>query len=195
MILTDKSLLELMARKDSPIIENGITEQIKHDDRGKKIPSYGINSCGYDVRCVPHWKTVNKRPLSKGIKLEDLDSPEWDANISDNPEETTYWIEPGRLVLTTTVEKFNVPTDVMGVCMTKSTWARLGVYVLTTALMPGWSGQLVLEITNLNNVPVELVSGVGIAQVCFHKLDGEPLNPYSVSGKYMRQVGVQSAKL
>jgi len=111
-------------------------------------------------------------------------------------------IEPGGFTLASTMERFHMPTDVVGIIHDKSTWARRGIAVQNTVAEPGWSGFLTLEISC--NIPVnrqmwekfwpgteytrtKLVAGTPIAQVIFHRLDEPTEQAYPDTGKYQNQ--------
>lgn len=92
---------------------------------------------------------------------------------------------PGRrFVLAHTKERFNMPNDLMGKVMNKSTWARLGLDTsMTTNIEPGWRGYLTLELRYSGWKPLKVPAGVGIAQVIFEKIT----EPRTYVGKYQDQ--------
>lgn len=99
-------------------------------------------------------------------------------------------------MLTTSVETFGMPDGVMGVCVGKSTWARLGLFVNVTPLEPGWRGELTIELSNISHRAIVVQAGVGIAQILFIALAGVPEVTYADrNGKYQNQTGVTGAKL
>lgn len=97
-------------------------------------------------------------------------------------ESVLLW--PGRFVLASSVELFNMPTNILGIVHDKSTWARLGAAVQNTVIEPGWKGYLTLEITMHAFRFLRIPAGAGIAQIIFHRLD-QPAVPYN--GKYQNQ--------
>lgn len=102
-------------------------------------------------------------------------------------------LAPGEFCLASTMERFNMPTDVMGIVHDKSTWARLGLAVQNTVLEAGWRGYLTLELTNHGPSELNLPPGVGIAQVVFHRMETYAALPYD--GKYQDQeAGPQRAR-
>jgi dCTP deaminase len=93
-------------------------------------------------------------------------------------------IMPGNFLLASTVERFQIPLDLVGIVHDKSSWARKGLAVQNTVLEPGWCGYLTLELSNHGNHPVEIYACSPIAQVIFHMLSS-PAEGYS--GKYQNQ--------
>lgn len=87
--------------------------------------------------------------------------------------------------LASTVERFEMPLDVLGVVHDKSTWARRGITVQNTVIDPGWCGFLTLEITNHSDMSVKITAGMPIAQIIFHRLEEPAERGYE--GKYQHQ--------
>ena len=91
---------------------------------------------------------------------------------------------PGQFLLASTIERFIMPADVLGIVHDKSTWARLGLACQNTVIEPGWSGYLTLELTNHGIHPLTIERGSPIAQVIFHYVDGDTVG---YEGKYQNQ--------
>lgn len=94
-------------------------------------------------------------------------------------------LNPGQFMLASTIERFTMPTNLLGIVHDKSTWARMGLAVQNTVIEPGWCGWLTLELTNHGTEPLIIKRGDPIAQIVFHYLD----SPASVAydGKYQNQ--------
>lgn len=106
----------------------------------------------------------------------------------------TVILPPGGFVLASTMERFEMPTDLLGIVHDKSTWARLGLAAQNTVIEPGWTGYLTLELTNHSRKTIEIVSGAPIAQIIFHYTD-QPVEA-AYDGKYQDQKrGPQAAIL
>jgi dCTP deaminase len=100
---------------------------------------------------------------------------------------------PGRFVLASAMERFQMPDNLLGVVHDKSSWARRGLSVLNTVIEPGWKGYLTLEIKLLACSFLRLRRGDPIAQIVFHRLDEPTVSPYR--GKYQDQAqGPQKAR-
>lgn len=94
-------------------------------------------------------------------------------------------LKPGEFKLASTVEAFNIPSDIVAHVVDKSTWARRGVSAFNTLLEPGWIGTLTLELVNLSPRKVEIAKGSPIVQITFTRLEAETDQPYN--GKYQNQ--------
>ena len=92
----------------------------------------------------------------------------------------TFVMHPGEFVLGTTLERVELPDDVVARIEGKSSLGRLGLICHATAgfVDPGWEGALTLEITNFNNVPIVLRPGLPIAQLSLMTLDAPAERPY-----------------
>ena len=88
-----------------------------------------------------------------------------------------------RFTLASTVERFDMPDDLVGVVHDKSTWARRGLSVFNTVIESGWEGWLTLELVYHGWRPLCIPAGAGIAQVIFHQT--AEARPYV--GKYQSQ--------
>lgn len=89
-----------------------------------------------------------------------------------------------RFALASTVERFQMPADLVGIVHDKSTWARQALSVFNTVIEPGWHGDaLTLELVYHGNGELHIPEGAGIAQVLFHRIE----EPAQYSGKYQWQ--------
>lgn len=88
-----------------------------------------------------------------------------------------------RFSLASSIEKFKMPHNLLGIVHDKSTWARQGLSVFNTVIEPGWCGFLTLELVYHGDKDLIIPSGAGIAQVIFHKLTDDK---YYI-GKYQDQ--------
>jgi len=91
-----------------------------------------------------------------------------------------FVIHPGEFVLGRTLERVELPDDIVARIEGKSSIGRLGLIVHATAgfVDPGFKGSLTLEITNLTRIPIKLWPGLPIAQLSFMTLDQPAERPY-----------------
>ena len=157
--------------------------------RGTKI-SYGLSSYGYDARVSNEFK------IFTNINSEIIDPKNFKQNnfVSKNGEECI--IPPNSFVLSSTVEYFKIPNDVMVICLGKSTYARCGIIVNVTPLEPSWEGHVTLEFSNTTPLPAKIYANEGVAQFVFLKGNEKPDITYADrNGKYMKQSGVTLPKI
>jgi dCTP deaminase len=95
-------------------------------------------------------------------------------------EGDAFVIHPGEFVLGRTLERVELPDDIVARIEGKSSIGRLGLIVHATAgfVDPGFQGTLTLEITNLTRIPIKLYAGLPIAQLSFMTLDAPAERPY-----------------
>lgn len=101
-------------------------------------------------------------------------------------------LKPGGFVLGRTVERIEVPNDLVARVEGKSSLGRVGLSIHATAgyIDPGFHGTITLEITNDNNVPLLLHAGQSICQLAFENLTDKVERPYGHPGlknKYQDQ--------
>lgn len=103
------------------------------------------------------------------------------------------FLPAGFFILASSMERFNMPLDVLAIVHDKSTWARRGLAVQNTVFEPGWRGYPTLELSNHGDRRLEVQAGDPIAQIVFHLLTEATEQPYQ--GKYQDQpAGPQPAK-
>jgi len=157
--------------------------------RNTKI-SYGLSSFGYDARVSNEFK------IFTNVNSEIIDPKNFKQNnfISKKGEECI--IPPNSFVLSSTVEYFKIPNDVMVICLGKSTYARCGIIVNVTPLEPSWEGYVTLEFSNTTPLPAKIYANEGAAQFIFLKGNEKPDITYADrKGKYMKQSGVTLPKI
>jgi len=88
-----------------------------------------------------------------------------------------------------------MPSNVTGVCLGRSTYARSGVISHVTPLEAGWHGTVTIEISNTNHLPVKVWAYKGITQVLFLVGEEFPEKDYvAKGGRYQGQVEVTQGR-
>lgn len=208
-VLSDSQIIEAVEKFD--MISPFVAEQVRESD-GQKVISYGLSSFGYDISLdnlfrfpvtfptlaqIPDNETGQDRvvyypnPPFLDVKNE-LSQTLWHPEVEIN---TPVDIPAGGFVLACSYEHFNMPDDVIGIVVGKSTYARVGLIVNVTPIEPGWRGFITLELLNPTQFPIRIYPREGIAQLVF--LRGEkPLVSYADrNGKYQDQISVTLAKV
>lgn len=103
-------------------------------------------------------------------------------------------MQPGVFVLGSTVERVRIPPTMVGVVEGKSSLARVGLSVHTTAgfIDPGFNGNITLELFNMNDADLRLYTGMKICQVSFSMLKSQATNPYGSEVLKSKYVGSDS---
>ena len=117
------------------------------------------------------------------------------VDVSDGD---AFTIQPGELVLAATEEELVLANDVMARLEGRSSLARLGIIVHSTAGLfdPGWIGTPTLELGNLGRMPVKLYPGMRICAFTFAQLSSPARVPYQLkpANKYAGQEGPETSR-
>ena len=161
------------------------------------------------IRIEP-WDPALVQPASVDIRLGDsfrvfhnyrvatIDLRDPPANLTEEvtvPQDEAFVIHPGEFCLGSTLERVELPDDIVSRIEGKSSLGRLGLIVHATAgfLDPGWKGTLTLELNNLTRVPIKLYPGLLIAQLSFMALDRPAQRPYGSPDLGSHYQGQQAA--
>lgn len=173
-------------------------ERLIREVNGRRIISAGVSSYGYDLRLASDGFRVFSPIASAEIDPKRFDESSLiEAPLRRSEDGSEYWLMPPHTyALGVTVETFNLPRNVIGFCLGKSTYARSGIIVNATPLEPGWRGRLVLEFSNSADLPVRIYANEGVAQVTFFESDEECETSYADrKGKYQDQEGLVTPRL
>ncbi len=157
MILA-KSEIEKLVAKNPPLIENFKEESLQ--------------GAGYDLRLDVLYKVKSDAKL--GITSRKL--PEVEEICKD-----VYVIKPNEYYLVKTVEKINMPNNLIARILPRSTLFRCGVYIFTALVDPGYKGTLIFGIKNFSNYEFKIERFARVAQIVFEKVEGKT---EEYSGRY-----------
>lgn len=154
-----------------------------------------IGPCSVDLHLSGHFtvfKTGNV--LSPGNHAQTTANIE-DINTGDHP----FLLSPGQFILASTQEKIAVSKSLAATLQGRSSIARMGVVVQAAGLVNPGTGlekptTLTLEVFCQANQPVELVPGIAIIQIIFHKLTRETSVGYDERDG-SQYVGLESPRL
>lgn len=154
------------------------------------VISYGVSSYGYDVRVGDKYKVFTN--VHSAIVDPKNFSPKSFVDIQGD----YCLIPPNSFALAETVEYFEIPRDVLAICVGKSTYARCGIIVNVTPLEPEWRGKVTIEISNTTPLPAKIYSNEGIAQIIFLRAERACSVSYAdKAGKYQDQEGLTLPKV
>jgi dCTP deaminase len=160
-------------------------EGIKRDG----VISYGLTSCGYDVRLGTRFKLFNGN-YTGVIDPKNLNQ---DAFITFERSEAVF-IPGGGYLLGESVEEFIIPRNIAVLCIGKSTYARVGCSINVTPGEPEWKGRWTIEIENASPVPMCVYPNEGIMQCLFIRTVGTCEVSYAdKKGKYQNDQGLRLA--
>jgi dCTP deaminase len=106
-------------------------------------------------------------------------------------DDEPFIMQAGDFALASTIESLELPDDLLGRLEGRSSIARLGITVHSTAAVfePGWTGTATMELSNLGRMAVALYPGMRICSFTFQQLSSPVLVPYrqKVGNKYAGQ--------
>lgn len=162
-----------------------------------------IERIGYNSLTIEPYDESNVEPASVDLRLGhdhklvrasgivDASSEDDDALVYDSMESPLV-IHPEQFILTTTLERVEIPDDMVAHVLGRSSLGRLGISVHQTAgyIDPGFEGQITLELSNHGPAPVSLEPGQRICQIVFEELSSSALRLYGHEGsQYQNQSG------
>jgi len=108
-------------------------------------------------------------------------------------EDKAFFIEPGEFVLVSTLESVTLPDDIVGRLESKSSLARIGLLMHSTAgyVDPGWQGHLTMHLSNVAKLPIAVYYKMKISQISLLRLTSPVDKPYGsveLGSKYQGQV-------
>ena len=169
--------------------EHGMIEPFVEGQRRDGVISYGLSSFGYDARAADEFKVFTN------VDNDVVDPKKFSETGFVTRRGPVCVIPPNSFVLTSTVEWFRIPRDVLVICLGKSTYARCGIIVNVTPFEPEWEGYVTLEFSNTTPLPAKIYAGEGCAQVLFFESDEVCETSYKDrGGKYQGQRGVTLPK-
>jgi dCTP deaminase len=149
------------------------------------VISYGVTSYGYDARVARKFKVFTN------VWGSIVDPKNFDPKSFVDIEADFCVIPPNSFALAETVEYFEIPRDILAICVGKSSYARCGIIVNVTPLEPEWRGRVTIEISNTTPLPAKIYAGEGIAQIVFLKAEAVCRTSYAdKKGKYQDQPGL-----
>lgn len=185
MILSDRDLRARLDKGDiviDPLIDPEL--QIQPASIDLRLSSTFV------VYRLPHVPCIDPKDPSTVEKYTEKVSIE---------EGEAFVLQPGEFALGSTVERVQVPADLVARVEGRSSIGRLAVVVHATAgfVDPGFSGHITLELGNLGRCAVKLYPGMRISQIVFHTMSSPAERPYGESrrSKYQEQRGPVASRI
>ena len=106
-------------------------------------------------------------------------------------DDEPFIMQPGDFALASTMESLELPDDLLGRLEGRSSIARRGITVHSTAALfePGWVGTATMELSNLGRMAVALYPGMRICAFSFEPVSSPVSTPYRLKkgNKYAGQ--------
>ena len=149
-----------------------ILRRIREERLLEGVEESNIQGAGVDLRIDKLYDITSPAALYKeGRTLPELREIEGEH----------YVLKPGKYHLCTTLERVNMPKDLVAFMFQRSTLFRCGIALRTAVIDPGYSGVLTVGIKNEGNFEFTLERGARIAQVVFARVKGDAI---AYEGRY-----------
>jgi dCTP deaminase len=143
-------------------------------------PDLQIQPASVDLRLGYEFLTFN---YTQTALIDPLDPATFDGltSLVTLDDKQRFIVHPGEFVLGTTLERLEVPDDLVGQLDGRSSLGRLGIIIHSTAgfIDPGFVGNVTLEISNLGNIAVALYPGMRVCQLSFEIMTSHSESPYA----------------
>ncbi len=157
-----------------------------------------LQPASYDVLLGNEFLVFDKHK----VEIIDPKQPvaEYMTKITLENENDYFVLHPGEFALAVTDDFFGVGPQYCLNIMGKSSLARLGLIIHTTAgfVDPGNKLKATLELFNTNSMPIKLYPKMKIAQIAFCQLKSPAEKQYgdpSLGSKYFNNFSVQASKM
>lgn len=154
----------------------------------RPVISYGLSSYGIDLRLSRNDFRMFRRIPGTVVSPKEFNPASLERAQLCADDNGEFFVLPANSYgLGVTVECVDMPLNVTGLLLNKSTYVRCGVLLPTTVIEAGWKGHITLEFSNSSAADVKLFAEEGIAQLLF--FEGEPCNISYADrkGKYQDQ--------
>ncbi len=156
MILGAAEILRLV--KEKRLVEN-LSERELTSPEG----------AGFDLRLARLFRLKGQGFLG----ITERQTPDVELAAEYNPDKTqSIVIKPGEYFLTETIEKLNIPLDLLGIVKPRTTLHRSGIITRVSIADPGYSGSLHPGIYNAGGVPIEIELGARYVNIMFFEVKG-----------------------
>lgn len=125
-----------------------------------------VGPASIDIRLGHDFITTRRGNLAYIDAAEvDIDVNRYQVRHYVNYKEAFY-LHPNELVLASTLEYVRLPKSIAASVTSRSAWGRVGLLIATaTAIHPGYTGTITLELVNHGEVPLVLYPGLSVAQI------------------------------
>lgn len=176
MIMSDRNLRKLI-ESDQLVIEPLVDGSIQQNGIDFSIADeLAIGTSGSNTEIIDSKSSADIKKFFQIVKSE----------------EGHFVFSPLRHYLLSTIENIKMPSDLMGFCGLRSTFARLGFVSPLTIIDAGFEGTLTIGVFYGGSNPIRIPVGCRFLHVVFAQLLDKADIPYQ--GHYKKQKGVSLPK-
>lgn len=124
---------------------------------------------GFDLRLGKLFRLAGKGFLG----IDERETPNANLVAEYYPaKRESFIIKPGEYFLTETVERLNVPLNLLGIAKPRTTLHRSGIIMRVSVADPGYSGTLHPALFNAGGLPFEIELGARYVNLMFLEVQG-----------------------
>lgn len=142
----------------------GILELVEEKNLLEGFDMDCLEGAGYDLRV----NRIHRMKNGGFLGSKDRRTPEVEAVDFDR-----YSLKPGEYVLIETLEKVNMPKNLVARVLPRSSLFRCGCTLVNAVVDPGYQGVLIFGLRNLSEFDFVLEMGARIAQIVFEEVIGK----------------------
>lgn len=132
-----------------------------------------VGDASIDVRLGYDFVTVKRGNLGTLDPARRLDDPEKFRTHHRLNHREPFYLHPNEMALASTLEYVRIPATLAAYVTSRSKWGRTGLIIATaTAIHPGFTSAITLELVNSGNVPLVMYPGLMVAQMILSDADG-----------------------
>jgi len=201
-ILSDTSIvLALDDDRVNTLRIEGITDRAEQIQAASVDLRMSAEFCGINSgqeEAMRRMQLANKQMTQQeALELLSIDTraalPESMYDKIEVPEGNSLVMPPQTFLLGSTIEKVSIPANMVGRVEGRSSYARLGLAIHSTAgfIDPGFEGNITLEIYNHSPRPIKLYPGDRVCQIVLEELSTDAERAYGPErgSKYHGQAG------
>lgn len=156
MILGIKELHRLI--DEIKLVENLCEREMKNPE-----------GAGFDLRLGEIFELEGDGYL--GVEERDTPNSVLIAKYEER-KSNSFVFEPGKYYLVKTIEKVNLPIDLMAIIFPRTTLFRSGLALFNGQVAPGYCGELTFGLCNLGPGRVKIDLGARVVHITFHQVLG-----------------------
>lgn len=157
MVLGIDKLLKLV--KEKKLVENLSERELKNPE-----------GAGFDLRVGEIYEIKGKGFL--GIQERETPKVKLVGKFKKRKKEK-FILKPNKYYLIKTLEKVNLPENILALFTPRSTLFRSGIYIFGGQVPPGYKGELTVGIYNFGEKDFELELGSRVIHIMFFKVKGK----------------------
>jgi dCTP deaminase len=131
---------------------------------------------------------IEKRLKEKSLVLSPFDAGSLNGAGYDLRLAMDTAIPAGKQQLVATLERVELPDDLVGTLHIRSSLARAGIVASLALVDPGFRGQLTISLYNAGTEPFRMSKNDKFVQMALHSLSMKTQRPYR--GKYQDSQGI-----